>query len=158
MFFLWDAIGQQISKFNLFRFRTRMHSSRMRTARSSSQVFSSVHAGIHPLGVGLETPLGVGLEIPPGVSLETRPGQTPQFPPGCGPGNLQGLLGYHLQCMLGYHTPMNRMTDRCKNITLPQTSFAGGKNRIFVHVKSLQTRSEYHTVFKTQNNVYRHPS
>ena len=22
---------------------------------------------------------------------------------------------------------MNRMTDRCKNITLPQTSFAGGK-------------------------------
>ena len=24
--------------------------------------------------------------------------------------------------------PMNRMTDRCKNITLPQTSFAGGKN------------------------------
>ena len=25
--------------------------------------------------------------------------------------------------------PMNRMTDRCKNITLPQTSFAGGNNR-----------------------------
>ena len=24
--------------------------------------------------------------------------------------------------------PVNRMTDRCKNITLPQTSFAGGKN------------------------------
>ena len=23
-------------------------------------------------------------------------------------------------------TPMNRMADRCKNITLPQTSFAGG--------------------------------
>ena len=23
--------------------------------------------------------------------------------------------------------PVNRMTDRCKNITLPQTSFAGGK-------------------------------
>ena len=23
--------------------------------------------------------------------------------------------------------PMNRMTDRCKNITLPQTPFAGGK-------------------------------
>ena len=23
---------------------------------------------------------------------------------------------------------MNRMTNRCKNITLPQTSFAGGKN------------------------------
>ena len=24
--------------------------------------------------------------------------------------------------------PVNRITDRCKNITLPQTSFAGGKN------------------------------
>ena len=24
-------------------------------------------------------------------------------------------------------TPVNRMTNRCKNITLPQTSFAGGK-------------------------------
>ena len=24
-------------------------------------------------------------------------------------------------------SPVNRMTDRCKNITLPQTSFAGGK-------------------------------
>ena len=24
--------------------------------------------------------------------------------------------------------PVNRMTDRCKNITLPQTSFAGGNN------------------------------
>ena len=25
-------------------------------------------------------------------------------------------------------SPVNRMTDWCKNITLPQTSFAGGKN------------------------------
>ena len=24
--------------------------------------------------------------------------------------------------------PVNRMTDRCKNITLPQTAFAGSKN------------------------------
>ena len=24
--------------------------------------------------------------------------------------------------------PVNRMTDRCKNITLPQTSFAGSNN------------------------------
>ena len=24
--------------------------------------------------------------------------------------------------------PLNRMTDRCKNITLPQTAFVGGKN------------------------------
>ena len=34
------------------------------------------------------------------------------------------------------HTPpVNRMTNRCKNITLPQTSFAGGKN-IFTQCKS----------------------
>ena len=26
--------------------------------------------------------------------------------------------------------PVNRMTDRCKNITLPQTSFAGGNNEV----------------------------
>ena len=26
------------------------------------------------------------------------------------------------------HPPLNRITDRCKNITLLQTSFAGGKN------------------------------
>ena len=29
----------------------------------------------------------------------------------------------------GRHPPVNTVTDRCKNITLPQTSFAGGKNR-----------------------------
>ena len=26
------------------------------------------------------------------------------------------------------HPPVNRMTHRCKNITWPQTSFAGGNN------------------------------
>ena len=97
-----------------------MHSSRMRTARSSShRGAASVHARIHPPGVGLEIPLGVGLETPPGVGLETPqvwvwrppqarplnfplgcgpgdlPAQTPELPPGCEPGNLQGMLGYH---------------------------------------------------------------
>ena len=28
------------------------------------------------------------------------------------------------------HPPVNRMTDACENITLPQTSFAGGNNLI----------------------------
>ena len=27
--------------------------------------------------------------------------------------------------------PVNRMTDRCKYITLPKTSFAGGNNKTF---------------------------
>ena len=49
-------------------------------------------------------------------------------PPPHTPGDLlQGMLGYHLQCMLGNPTPSHReQNDRCKNITLPQTSFAGG--------------------------------
>ena len=81
---------------------TRMHSSRMHTTRSWGGA-ASVHAGIHPLGMGLETPPGVGLETPfpgcgpgdpLGVGLETLTGQTPQPPPGCGPGDLQGMLGY----------------------------------------------------------------
>ena len=34
-------------------------------------------------------------------------------------------------CMLGSQPPpMNRMTHRSKNITLPQTSFAGGNNEL----------------------------
>ena len=107
---------------------TRMHSSRMNTACSSSHGGSaSVHAGIHPLDVGLETP-PVWAWRPPGCGSGDPPGQTPQLPPwvwawrppwpdpstppGCGPGNLQGMLGYHLQCMLGYYPPVNRMTDR----------------------------------------------
>ena len=118
-----------------FIFLTRMHSSRMRTARSSSRllgegVSASVHAGIHipsppppgpghslPPGVGLETPQcgprdpSVGLETPPGVGLETpqvwawRP---PQPDPSTSP--------------LGLETSTSPLwtewlTDRCKNIT-----------------------------------------
>ena len=33
---------------------------------------------------------------------------------------------YLPRCMLVYTLPGNRITDRCKNIILPQTSFAGG--------------------------------
>ena len=132
---------------------TRMHSSMMRTACSSSSqggVCLSACWGAPqvwacrcpPLGVGLETPPGVGLETPAclgvglenpqpdpstsplGVGLETPP--PPQtrplnLPPGCGPGDLlQGMLEYNL---LGYNpppSPVNRITDTCKNITSPQ--------------------------------------
>ena len=34
----------------------------------------------------------------------------------------------------GVHPPVNRLTDRCKNITLPQTSFAGGNHRLYMKV------------------------
>ena len=33
--------------------------------------------------------------------------------------------------------PVNRMTDRCKSITLPQTSFAGGKYKYVAHYKGM---------------------
>ena len=61
-----------------------MHSSRMRTARSSSRL---------PGGVCLSacwdtTP-------PPGVGLETPQARPLNFPPGCGPEDLQCILGYH---------------------------------------------------------------
>ena len=71
-----------------------MHSSRMRTARSSSRQpggSASVHAGIHPPGVGPEPP-------PAGVGLET--------------------------CKACWNTTplsaVNRITDTCKNIAFPQ--------------------------------------
>ena len=36
--------------------------------------------------------------------------------------------------------PVNRMTDRCKNITLSQTSFAGGKKVYFHFSMALKTQ------------------
>ena len=97
-----------------FMVKTRMHSSRMRTAlgsRRSQAGFgsASVHAGIHnpPLVWATPPPAGVGLEIPPG--------QTPHFPSRCGPGDppgyLQGILGYHLQSTTPSPTPVKRILD-----------------------------------------------
>ena len=49
------------------------------------------------------------------------------------------LLGVYLPrgctywgCTCPGTPPVNRMTDRCKNITLPQTSFVGGEYEFFV--------------------------
>ena len=58
------------------------------------------------------------------------------LPRGCLPeGRLPGGGGSAQGVCVSQHAmgqiplpPMNRMTDRCKIITLPQTSFAGGKN------------------------------
>ena len=124
-----------------------MHSNRMCTARSSSRLWggsTSVHVGIPPLGVGLETPPGCGPGHPPGVGLDTPPGQTPQLPPwvwawrparhagNTPPDTCKVCWKYHLQCMLRYHPPPPPRTEfltyPSENITLPQTSFPGGKN------------------------------
>ena len=110
---------------------TRMHSSMMRTTRSSSRLLGGMSASVHarippwvwawrqPPGCEPGEPPRCGPADPPGVGLDTPPsGQTPQLPLGCGPGDLQGMLGchpppgylqgmlgYHLQCMLGYPPP-----------------------------------------------------
>ena len=139
VFFLLITFSRMLKELNR---STRMHSSRMRIARSSSCPWggsASVHPGIHhhhplprvwawkpPPGVGMETPWGVGLETPPGqkpqlpllgVGLETPPtARHTWIPPAMHVGiptpPLQGMLGYHLQCMLGYHLPPSQWTDR----------------------------------------------
>ena len=125
-----------------------MHSSRMHTAHNSSHggVCLSVCWDTPLLGVGLETSLPPGCgpgdpsrpdpsTSPLGVGLETPLARPLNFPPWCGPGNLQGMLGYHPPrpprpaarhagippaMHAGIPPPMTRITDMCKNITLPQ--------------------------------------
>ena len=54
--------------------------------------------------------------------------------------------------------PVNRMTHRCKNIALPQTSFAGGKNRLYRSLQSSFTNkylpSETELPTFLANNAY----
>ena len=103
-----------------------MHSSRMRTTRSSSCPGGS----------------------PPGTSRE-------QTPPGADPPPPQSRppTARHAGIPPAMHAgmpppPVNRMTDRCKNITLPQTSFAGGKNSIVEHTK----RQSWHDIYPNITN------
>ena len=65
-----------------------------------------------PLGVCLETCKACWDTPPPPGDLQGMLGY-----------HLQGMLGYHLQGMMGYHPPVNRITDTCKNIKLPQLRF-----------------------------------
>ena len=48
-------------------------------------------------------------------------------------------LGGDIPACNGADPPMNRMTDRCKNITLPQTSFAGCNYKVNLGI------NDYHT-------------
>ena len=109
-----------------------MHSSRMRTARSSSRRLgqsASVDAGIppwvwawRPPWVWAWRPSRVWAWRPPRCGPGEPPWPDPSISPlGVGletckacwdtpPGDLQGMLGYHLQGMLGYNPPPR--TDR----------------------------------------------
>ena len=80
--------------------KTRMHSSRMRTARSSGRLGGCLHQAPprsrHPLGA--DTP-------PPSRHPQTRHPPQEQTAPPPQPSR---------------HPPVHRMTDACENITLPQ--------------------------------------
>ena len=92
---------------------TRMHSSRMRTARSLT---------VSPCVVISHTcppPLGATMHAP--QSNHACPPEQPCMPP-----RNHRHPPLEQQCM---PPPVNRMTNWCKNITLPQTSFAGGNKR-----------------------------
>ena len=80
-----------------------MHSSRMLTARA--------------LTIG-----GGGVYLPGGV-----PARGVYLPGGIPAWGVYLPAGVPAQVL----PLVNRMTDRCKNITLPQTSFAGGKYYLF---------------------------
>ena len=103
----------------------------MRTARALTVSPSMLCTG----GVGVHGPRGVhgpgGCMVPGGAWSWGVHG-----PWGCmvlgvhgGGGVVHGPGGVS-QHALRQTPPVNRMTNRCKNITLPQTSFAGGKNDI----------------------------
>ena len=90
--------------------KTRKHSSRMHTARLLIIVVEYTPLVTHPWS-----------HTPGHTSPWSPPSHTHPYPIAFWDTPLP-------HCMLGYTHLVNRMTDRCKNITLPQTSFAGGKN------------------------------
>ena len=98
-------------------FKTRMHSNRMRTTRSSSHLGGS--PPVTPLGAdppGSRPPArhaGIPPAMQAGIATSWRPAARHA---GIPPAMHAGIA----------HPPVNRMTDKCKNITLPQTLFAGG--------------------------------
>ena len=92
---------------------TRLHSSRMHTAR-----LLTVSPSMHCAGGEVPDPGGAWSG---GVCSE-----------GClvQGGSAPGGGGWWYPSMPEADTPpVNRMTDRCKNITLPQTLFAGGNKK-----------------------------
>ena len=84
----------------------------MRTACSSSRRgggSASVHAGIHPLGVGLESPLGCGPADPsPCMGLETPQARPLKFPFWCGPADPPRVWACRPPPCMGLETPQAR--------------------------------------------------
>ena len=98
---------------------TRMHSSRMHTAR------------LLPVSPSMHCSGGLPL-VPGGVCLWSLGGCLPLVPwgvPASGPGGCLPLVpgdgGAHSSMHWGRHPPVDRMTDTCKNITF--TNFICGR-------------------------------
>ena len=124
-----------------------MHSSRMRTARS----FTISRRGVYlPRGCtcrgylpGVYLPKWVYLPggctclgaVPAQVGVPAQ-GDVPAW------GLYLPMGGVPAQVL----PPVNRMTNRCKNITLPQTSFAGG-NYLLVVTELVASRAQYTDYF-----------
>ena len=82
---------------------------------------------------------GKGVSLAKGVSLVGGPLGRGVFLVGGLPGRGVSLAGEVSLADL----PVNRMTDACENITLPQTSFAGGNEAVkkSVHYKMSESRA-----------------
>ena len=92
--------------------KTRMYSSRMHTTRFNGGIY----------GGGMSLPKGC---LPRGCLSRDEHPLDPKADIHCP----IAMLGYTppAHCILGSTNPfLKRMTDRCRNITLPQTSIAGG--------------------------------
>ena len=76
-------------------------------------------------------------QVPP-PGRYTPLGRSP--PAGTPPGQVHPPRQVHPPWQV--HPPVNRMTNWCKNITLPQTSFAGGKKYIWVSLINLRRMKE----------------
>ena len=67
----------------------------------------------------MHAPLGATMHAHPPRATTHAPQEQPRMPSGA----------------TTHAPPVNRMTNRCKNITLPQTSFAGGNNLLVFFLK-----------------------
>ena len=129
-----------------------------------------------PLGVDLETPPGqIPVNFPLGCEPWRPPGQIPSTSslgvgletphPARSPST--STLGVGLEtCKACWYTtpqtcckacwdtspppPVNRMTDRCKNITFPQTSIAGGNYTVIVALLLTNIRTDPESVSNTR--------
>ena len=101
---------------------TRMHSSRMRPARFNGHLYwgGVVYPGRCVQGVCVQEAVCLGV-CPWGCTPPRPRGRHPFAPLHV------GIHSPPIACWDTHNPPVNRMTDRCKNITFPQTSFAASR-------------------------------